>query len=196
MLLVCTAAFLSENAVGNAIPTPAIHDCASFRKWFAEQPGSRLTLTIRSASERQNPPTNGSDEFPIARIEATGFRGNVGGGGCLAGYYDALHHLVAVIERYDTAQDFVQSEVTSAPHGLRSGWVGAPTLNGAKLGMTLAQLERVEGSGLRERAGNDVVLAYMWQKHFGSPTNSPLFYSIKFLLHNDRTIAMDYFYGA
>jgi hypothetical protein len=176
----------------SALPMSArIHDCASFSHWFDQQPGSRLTLSD-SSPPKAPAPKNGSDEFPIAVVVQTYFKGNVGGGGCLGGNYDAVHHTAAIRHRYDTAQDDIQTEVRSVPAGIRSGWAYAPTLNGVMLGMSLAEVEAVEGRGLRQPSQGDVILAYAWQSNYGPTT---VFSSIKFLLVRDRVVAMDFFNG-
>lgn len=174
-----------------AASKPAIHDCASFQAWFGRQPGARLRLSAVPGGDTGPPPTRGSDQFPIAEVEETYFRGNVGGGGCIGGYYDASHHLAAIVLRYDTAQEYLETTVTSVPDGIRPGWVPVPTLNGAALGMSLHQVEAIEGSGKHVRSGHDLVLAYSWEKD-----DPQIGYSLKFLIVHDRVVAMDYIFGA
>jgi hypothetical protein len=125
-------------------------------------------------------------------VEETYFRGVEGGGGCMGGYFDAPHQLAAIVQHYDTAQEFVETTVVSAPIGVRPGWVPAPTLNGATLGMSLAEVEALEGRGEHFRSRGDVILTYSWKLQ-----NDPqIEYSLKFLLIANRVVAMDFIYGA
>lgn len=174
-----------------ATSKPVIHDCTSFQTWFGRQPGARLRLGAVPGNDAGPPPTRGSDQFPIAEVEETYFHGDVGGGGCIGGYYDAPHHLAAIVLRYDTAEEFLETAVVSVPVGIRPGWVPAPTLNGVTLGMSLRQVEAIEGPARHVRSGEDVILAYSWKLK----SDPQILYSLKFLVVHDRVIAMDYIFG-
>lgn len=76
------------------------------------------------------------------------FKGHVGGGGCLYGWYDPAHHLAAVRDQYDTYQDILLFYPTSTPVGVRSRDLSQLRLeNGVHLGMTRKEVEAVEGEG-------------------------------------------------
>jgi hypothetical protein len=193
VLLIAVAAQLLMSRPAPAKPRAAIHDCDSFRAWFRKQPGSQLTLGVYPYRVGQGPaPRGGSDQFPVASVEETYFRGLVGGGGCMGGYYDAEHHAATIIEQYDTAQEYTETLVATVPEGIRSGWVPAPTLNGVALGMSLHEIEAREGVGLHYRHGAYMAVSYSWTL----ANNRQIGYSLKFLLVNDRVVAMDFIYGA
>ena len=82
--------------------------------------------------------------------------------------------------------------VATVPEGIRAGWVPAPTLNGVALGMSLHEVEAREGAGLHYRHGAYLAVSYSWTL----ANDRQIGYSLKFLLVNDRVVAMDYIYGA
>jgi hypothetical protein len=200
-----------------AQPNPArsvavIHDCASFKSWFKGQPGFRLTalagVTVsaggfaspapKSSSDNNGyggpAPKSGSDEFAVPMAVIQHFRGDVGGGGCLGGYYDPVKRLGAIESLYDTAEEVVATVVNDPPSGLRLGNVDVVTLNGVRIGMSAAEVERIEGPARRVRDRGDLVLFYSWVRKY-RPNFSTIYYSIAFLVVGDRVVAMDFFYG-
>jgi len=152
----------------------AIHDCTSSKSWFKRQPGFRLTALAGATASGAGfaspapvsssdgyggpPPKSGPDEFAIARAVIQHFRGDVGGGGCLGGYYDPVNRLGAIDSLYDTAEEVVVTVVNDPPRGLRSGVVDVVTLNGVRIGMSAAEVERIEGPAHRVRDRRDLLL--------------------------------------
>jgi hypothetical protein len=137
--------------------TIAINSCETFRAWFAQQPASRIfsigprdsengvrpsafdtILTYRWDTMRPTDPA-----FKQMRFYTT----NVGGGGCMAGYYDAPARRALIFLVYDTATDLVITQTTSIPVGLPRRAVPGGTKRGANLGMSLDQVQKIEGSG-------------------------------------------------
>jgi hypothetical protein len=192
-----------------AQPTPArsaavIHDCASFKSWFKRQPGVRLTAFAgvkvsaspapKSSSYGYDGPApkSGSDEFAISTAVIQHFRGDVGGGGCLGGYYDPVKRLGAIDSLYDTAEEVIASVVNDPPRGLRLGIVDAVTLNGVRIGMSAAEVERIEGPAHQVRDRGDLMLAYSWVRKYSQST---IYYSIAFLIVGDHVVAMDFYDG-
>jgi hypothetical protein len=185
-----------------AQPVPArpaaIHDCASFTSWFKRQPGFRLTVEGAVESGFAGPaPRSGSDEFAIATAVVTHFRGNVGGGGCLGGYYDAAQRLAAIQWLYDTSEEAVATIAHDPPDGLRSGMVDVVTLNGVRLGMSATEVEHIEGPTRWVRDHDDLVLRYSWVRKYSSlSTVTTVYYGLSFLLVGDHVVAMDFYNGA
>jgi hypothetical protein len=180
-----------------AAPLP-IRDCPSFRAWFRQQPGYQLTLDGQGPYEYGAPaPRKGSDSlhFPTCEGERIGgcssmsyYRGNIGGGGCVGALYDPSHRIAAFEDLYDTAADLGETIVVTPPAGIKTGRVAALTRNGVALGMTLRQVEAIEGKGWRRMRGGDLIVTYGWS------VSGELF-AIRFLLRGGRVIAMDYFGG-
>jgi hypothetical protein len=164
---------LSVSCIG-AVPasqaTIAINSCETFRTWFAQQPASKIfsigprdsengvhpsafdtILTYRWNTMRPSDPA-----FEHMRFYTT----NVGGGGCMAGYYDAPASRALVFLVYGTATDLVITRTTSIPGGLPRRSVPSGTKRGAKLGMSLAQVQKVEGPGKIYTVSGVSVLSY------------------------------------
>jgi hypothetical protein len=191
---------------GSAPATPtAIHDCASFRAWFHQQPGAVLTLEADEYWKNAPAPRTGSDRLELARDAMSYYRGNAGGGGCVGAFYDASHGRAAFVDQYDSARDLGETLVATPPAGIRSGIVATPTHNGVALGMTRRRVEAIEGPGRVRRHGADVIVTYAWSvpsKTTPPPnapapvsTYSPELFAMSFLLRGDRVIALDYFAG-
>lgn len=77
----------------------SIHDCDSFQAWFRKQPASVLTLV---PGDMKFPRPESKTSLVIDVEGATWYKGHVGGGGCLSGWYDPVHHLAAIRDQYDT----------------------------------------------------------------------------------------------
>lgn len=137
--------------------TIAINRCETFRAWFAQQPASKIfsigprdsenglhpsafdtILTYRWDTMRPTDPA-----FKQMRFYTT----NVGGGGCMAGYYDAPASRALIFLVYGTATDLVITRTTSIPGGLPRHSVPSGTKRGANLGMSVAQVQKIEGPG-------------------------------------------------
>lgn len=135
----------------------AINSCETFRAWFAEQPGSKIfsigprdtesgahptafdtILTYRWDTMRPTGPA-----FKKMRFYTT----NVGGGGCMAGYYDPSASRALIFLVYGTATDLVITQTTSIPGGLPRHSGPGGTQREANLGMSLAQVRKIEGPG-------------------------------------------------
>jgi hypothetical protein len=197
------AALSAAGAAGAAQPSPApVTSCDTFRAWFALQPGSRLTLagttTIPPTARPKKPDTILTyGPWGAAETEASWtagmkqFRGIYGGGGCLGGYYDASARTALVLERYDTASDLTITTIASAPVGLPAHAVPRKTRNGAAVGMTLAQVQAIEGKGALSRSGGYEVLAF----DQGKAGPGAEYGWLRFLFKNGAVAAIDVGYG-
>jgi hypothetical protein len=178
------------------VASVTIHDCASFRAWLRQQPVAAIgdpaspDNSLAGAPE----PGGGSDEFLVPVATTTYFRGLVGGGGCLGGRYDATAR-VAVIAGYgDTEREGIATIVTSVPKGLRSGTSRVQTRNGARLGMTVAEIEHIEGRGFHRLVRGGELLEYRW--HSRTYDGSSIIYnSLTFVARGGRVVAMEYDVG-
>ena len=83
----------------------SIHDCDSFQAWFHTQPASVLTLI--SGDMRHFPQPKSKAALVLDVKNATWYKGHIGGGGCISGWYDPVHHLAAMRDQYDTYQDLL-----------------------------------------------------------------------------------------
>jgi hypothetical protein len=137
--------------------TVAINSCETFRAWFAQQPASKIFSVGPRDSENGVHPS-ASDTILTYRWDTMHpadpafkqmrfFTTNVGSGGCMAGYYDASASRALIFLVYGTATDLVITQTTSIPGGLPNHSVPDGTKRGAKLGMSLAQVQKIEGPG-------------------------------------------------
>lgn len=167
MLYFCRSALTAVIAFGLAVSCVAavpasprtidIDNCETFRAWFAQQPASKIfSVGPRDSENGVHPsafdtilayrwdtmhPTDPA--FKQMRFYTT----NVGGGGCMAGYYDASASRALIFLVYGTATDLVIAQTTSIPGGLPRRSVPRGTKRGANLGMSLAQVQKIEGPG-------------------------------------------------
>jgi hypothetical protein len=170
----------------------AIKDCTSFGTWFNRQPAAKITLQ------------SGSQKYPAPRSRgalqtnfsgATTYKGNVGGGGCLGGWYDAAHALAAIRVQYDTYQDILIFRPASAPSGLASKDLAAWRLsNGVRLGMTRNEAESILGAGKLSHSDVGTTVRYEWMEKYKAGY-SPVTYEIALLYRHGILTAIDYGYG-
>ena len=204
---IAIAATLLASTGSAPASSATIHDCASFRTWFHQQPGFVLTLEAREYDKGARPPRGGSDRLDISKDGMTYYRGFAGGGGCVGAFYDPQRRRAAFTDRYDSAADLGETAVVTPPLGIKTGAVSTRTHNGVALGMSRRQVESIEGPASARRHGADVILSYAWSvpsrstpvPQPGAPgpatTFSPELFAMSFLLRGDRVIALDFFAG-
>jgi len=188
--LAFVALFVAAPRSAGAKAAP-ITDCASFGRWFGAEPAAQIGLP--------NVPQAGPigtltrpDELPISFTGAASYRGNVGGGGCLAGWYDPRAHVAAVRVQYDTYADVVVFSPKLAPVGLPAKALGTVmTRRGLALGMTLAQVERIAGPGRHSlSADGATIVRYAWL----GPPNPPYtreHFALALLFVHGHAVAID-----
>jgi hypothetical protein len=179
--------------------TIAIDSCETFRAWFAQQPGAKIfsvgpgdseggvhpsafdtILTYRWDTMRPTDPA-----FKQMRFYTT----NVGGGGCMAGFYDAAASRALIFLVYGTATDLVITRRTSIPGGLPGHSVPGGTKRGANLGMSLAQVQKIEGPGKLYSKNGVSVLFY--NQNAGDSHGGTLYGHLAFLFVNGKVAAIN-----
>jgi hypothetical protein len=161
---------VSISAASGAQTTVAIKSCETFRDWFAQQPGSKIFLLgpqnpdagVRPAAVDTilNYRWDTIKPYDPAFKQMKYYRTNFGGGGCMGGYYDAATRTALILLVYDTATDLVITQTTSIPGGLPTHPVPTGTKRGAKLGMSIAQVQKIEGRGTTYGKNGMTVLFY------------------------------------
>jgi hypothetical protein len=166
----------------------SIHDCDSFQAWLRTQPASVLTLI--SGDTRHFPQPKSKTALVLDVKNATWYKGHIGGGGCISGWYDPVHHLAAMRDQYDTYQDLLIFYPTSIPLGIRTRDLSDIRLgNGIHLGMTRVKVEALEGKGFAMQLVDGILIKYAWS------TSDHLSYDLSFRFKKDRLVAIDYGYG-
>jgi len=117
------------------------------------------------------------------------FKGSVGGGGCLAGFYDPSSRTALILVRYDTASDLVITKIASVPEGLPQHPVPSETNRGAKLGMTVAQVQAIEGAGTLSSKSGITTLYY--NQDVNDSYGGTLYGHLAFLFVNDKAVAIN-----
>lgn len=179
--------------------TVAINSCETFRNWFAQQPGSKIFSIGPRDSENAARPS-AFDTILTYRWDTMRpadpafkrmrfFTTNVGGGGCMAGYYDPSASRALIFLVYGTATDLVITQTTSIPGGLprQSGPTG--TKRGANLGMSLAQVRQIEGPGKLYGKNGASVLFY--NQSVGDSHGGTLYGHLAFLFIGGRVAAIN-----
>lgn len=187
--LLSIAPFLAAVAYGSPSATPSapIHDCASFRTWFNTQPASLLTL--ETAGTRAAPEPTSKASLRPDMTNATWWKGHVGGGGCLSGWYDPVHHVVALEDDADTYQHVLIFTPTSIPVGVRTRDLSMISLdNGLRLGTSRAQVEAIEGRGRVTHLPDGETIRYHWSANHVD-------HNLSFGFEHDRLIAIDSGFG-
>ncbi|HKU81395.1 MAG TPA: hypothetical protein VJP76_04420 [Candidatus Tumulicola sp.] len=192
---------LAAGCLGSA-PAPqrttAITSCETFRAWFARQPGGTMVSALPQDSQsgtrpaafdtiltyRWNTMHPADPAFKRMRSYTTG----VGSGGCMAGYYDPSASRALVFLVYGTATDLVITRTTSVPGGLPVHPVPSGTKAGAKLGMSLASVQRIEGPGKLYRKNGVAVLFY--NQSAGDAHGGTLYGHLAFLLIDGAVAAI------
>jgi hypothetical protein len=179
----------------NSSVTVKVDNCDTARKWFQHEAGSLITLDSRNSKAHYAQPVE-PDSLDFNFTKAAYYRGNVGGGGCLGGYFDGANNIAAIREMYDTYQDNVLFCVKHPVDGFTNRKLtNSQTKRGARLGMTFEQVVAIEGAGTFERLPNgDTVLRYQWFVPMRE-SNLPLTYDLAFVLNGGRVIGIDYGWG-
>jgi hypothetical protein len=163
-------------AVTSAAPVvvaaSATTGCDSVQRWFAQQPGSQLVLSSmndfykKSARPRKPDTILDYSAFPLSHAQTSWYKAmkhyasNVGNGQCLSGFYDAASKAAVLYSQYGTASDLTVTTAASAPGGLPAHSAPTQTRNGVRFGMTLAQVQAIDGSGTLHSSGRGQRLTY------------------------------------
>jgi hypothetical protein len=179
--------------------TIAISNCETFRTWFAQQPASKIfSIGPRDSESGAHPSAfdtilnyrwdtmhPADPAFKHMRFYTT----NVGSGGCMAGYYDASASRALIFLVYGTATDLAITETTSIPGGLPTRSVPVGTKRGANLGMSIAQVQKIEGPGKIYSKNGLSVLFY--NQNAGDSHGGTLYGHLAFLFIAGRVAAID-----
>ncbi|HEY3676723.1 MAG TPA: hypothetical protein VGK84_12120 [Candidatus Tumulicola sp.] len=150
----------------------ATDECATFRTWFAGQPGSQLVVSstnyfnqkFASPRKRDNildySPMPSSNDRTSWYKAMKHFRTSVGSGRCFSAFYDPNHKTALVLSEYGTGSDLTITTISNAPSGIPVGKVPSQTQNGVRLGMTLAQVRAIDGAGTLRSQGHRTWLSY------------------------------------
>ena len=176
-------------------------DCETFQRWFARQPGSQVVLNntndFYKDSVRPRRPDTILDysAFPLSHDQASWYktmkhyRSSFGNGRCLSGFYDSTHKTALLYSQYGTASDLTVTTVSSAPTGLPIHPAPNQKRNGARLGMTVAQVKAIDGPGTLHSDGRYQRLTYT--QDFKTSANVRVIAYFGFLFMDGRLVAMD-----
>jgi hypothetical protein len=179
----------------------AITSCETAWVRFARQPGSRLVLSLTNEYDkkfaRPRKPDNIADynATPFSNDNASWYKNmrhyttNVGNGRCISGFYDSAHKTALIFSQNGTGSDLTLTTVANAPAGLPIHSAPSQTRNGVRLGMTVAQVEAIDGSGTLRADGRYQRLMYS-QDIKKTPKFSIVFY-LGFLFTDGKLVAAD-----
>lgn len=146
--------------------------CQAFRRWFTAQPGGQLVMSASSAFNatyaRPRKPDNILDysTIPMSNDASSWYKGmkhyrtTVGSTRCASASYDPAHKTVLVLSDSGTGSDFTITIVSNPPAELPIQTTPKQTRNGVRLGMTIAQVQAIEGSGTLRQDGRYQRLMY------------------------------------
>ena len=195
---------LAAVAPGTSFRLIALSDstnCEAIQRWFAAQPGSRLVLSTTSnfyeKSGRPRKPDTILDysAFPLSHDQASWYKvmkhypKSVGNGRCLSGFYDSVHKTSLIYAQYGTASDLTLTTVSNAPTGLPIHSAPNQTRNGARLGMSVAQVQAIDGPGTLRSNGHYQRLTY--NQDFKTPADVAVSAYLGFLFTDGRLVAID-----
>lgn len=176
-------------------------DCETVARWFAAQPGSRLVLSTTNnfyeKSSRPRKPDTVLDysAFPLLHDQASWYKvmkhysKSVGNGRCLSGFYDSARKTALIYSQYGTASDLTVTTVVNAPTGLPIHSAPQQTRNGARLGMSVAQVQAIDGPGTLSSNGRYQRLTY--NQDFKTSTNVAVSAYLGFLFRDGKLVAID-----
>jgi hypothetical protein len=190
---------ISIGDVSASQKTVAIKNCETFRAWFKQQPGSKI-FSIGPQNSDVGVHPSAFDSIPNYRWDTRSFADTAfkqmrfyttifGGGGCLAGYYDASASTALILLSYDTATDLVITRTTSIPGGLPKHAVPVGTQRGANLGMSVAQIQAIEGRGRIYGKNGATVLYY--NQNVKDSNGVTLYGHLAFLFLNGKVAAIN-----
>jgi hypothetical protein len=199
MLMLTTALVLAGTSTAPA--TSATDECATFRSWFVQQPGSKLVLSatqnfdqkFANAGKRDTilnySPIPFSNDRAAWYLAMKHYRTNVGNGRCFSAFYDSAHKSALVLSENGTGSDLTMMSVSNAPAGLRSGSVPQQTQNGVRFGMTIAQVQAIDGTGTLRSDGGYKQLFY--SQNVKKSDKVTFINYLGFLFANEKLVAAD-----
>jgi hypothetical protein len=192
---------ISTAASPRSVATNDNADCETFQRWFAKQPGSRLVQGSMNdyyqKSGRPRRPDTILDyaAFPLSHDQASWYktmkhyRNNFGNGRCLSGFYDSTHKTALIYSQYGTASDLTVTTVFSVPAGLPIHSAPNLTKNGARLGMSVAQIKAIDGPGTLRSDGRYQRLSY--NQNFTTSANVQVIAYLGFIFVDGGLVAID-----
>jgi hypothetical protein len=176
-------------------------NCDAFQRWFARQPGSQLVQSSthkfyeKSARSRRLDTILDYSAFPLKHDSASWYesmkhyRNSFGNGSCLSAFYDSAHKTALIYSQYGTASDLTVTTVSSVPTALPIHSAPNQTKNGARLGMTVAQVRAIAGPGSLRSDGRTQRLSY--NQDFTTHANVRVIAYLGFLFVGGKLVAID-----
>ena len=175
--------------------------CEAVQRWFAAQPGSQLVLSSTNnfyeKSGRPRKPDTILDysAFPLSHDQASWYkamkhyRKSVGNERCLSGFYDSARKTALLYLQYGTASDLTVTTVSTAPTVFPIHSAPSQTRNGVRLGMSVAQVQAIDGPGTLRSNGRYKRLTY--NQDFKTSANVAVSAYLGFLFIDGKLVAMD-----
>jgi hypothetical protein len=188
-------------AGGSTAHASASNECATFRTWFERQPGWQLVLSSTNyynqkfASPRKRDNILDYSVIPRSNDRASWYKAmkhyhtNVGNGRCFSVLYDSSHNTALVLSEYGTGSDLTMTAVSNAPAGLPTAAVPRQTQNGVRFGMTVAQVQAIDGPGTLRSDGSYQRLTY--SQNIEKAANVVITGYLGFLFSNGKLVAAD-----
>ena len=175
--------------------------CQTFRHWFTGQPGSQLVLSLTNEFNekfaRPRKPDNILDysATPASNDQTSWYkamkhyRSAAGSGRCMSAFYDSAHKTALIFSEGGTRSDLTLTTVSTAPAGLPNHPAPSQTRNGVRLGMTVAQVQAIEGPGTLRSDGHSQRL--MYSQDIKKTANAVITNYLGFLFINGKLVAAD-----
>ena len=117
------------------------------------------------------------------------YRTNVGNTRCLSGFYDSAHKTALVFSENGTGSDLTLTTVSNPPAELPNHPAPSQTRNGVRLGMTVAQVQAIDGQGTLRSDGRYQRL--MYSQDIKKTANFVIINYLGFLFLNGKLVAAD-----
>jgi hypothetical protein len=175
--------------------------CETFRHWFSGQPGWQLVLSATGEFDRQFARPRKPDTIldyspvPFSNYRTSWYSSmkhyNIvaGNGHCSSGFYDPAHKTALILSEYGTRSDLTLTNVSSAFAGLPSRLAPSQTRNGVQLGMTVAQVQAIDGPGTLRSNGHYQRLLY--SQDLKKAANTKITFYIGFLFVDGKLVAVN-----
>jgi hypothetical protein len=199
-----TGPILIALALAATLAPPALSatdGCATFRSWFALQPGSQLVLGSTNYFEQKFATPRKSDNILDYSVVHSSndrtswyevmkhYHTNVGSGRCFSAFYDSARKTALVFSEYGTGSDLTITTASSAPSALPIHAAPRRTQNGVRLGMTVAQVQAIDGPGTLRPYGRYQRLTY--SQNVKKSANVVFIGYLGFLFLDGKLIAAD-----
>jgi hypothetical protein len=197
-LLLILNAFAIAAAPSRVVASSDDTACQTFKRWFTGQPGSQLALSSTNSFDekfaRPRKPDNildysttpGSNDQTFWYKAMKHYRITAGSGRCMSAFYDSAHKTALIFSEGGTRSDLTPTNVSTTPAGLPNHPAPSQTQNGVRLGMTVAQVQAIEGPGTLRSDGQNQRLMYSQKTANAAITNY-----LGFLFINGKLVAAD-----